>query len=175
MPYIAGRQVAVADHSRRFLQIRDQGWREAADVENRRESDTDTRFPERARASEGSATPAADAEDYHFGDEPVPFYAVAVAAARSSVVADPRFVFAGTEVRMSVTLAIDPTSNDAAAGRRRSRASSRLSRFTTGRWITRRRPTTTSCERSCAVPAGNSAWRSHRKPRSSSTRCAASS
>ena len=42
-------------------------------------------------------------------------------------------------------------------------------------WTTRRRPTTTSCGRSCAAPAGNWAWRSRRRPRSRSTRCARSS
>jgi hypothetical protein len=57
----------------------------------------------------------------------------------------------------------------AAAGRRLSRASSRRSRSTIARWITRPRPPATSCERSCAAPAGNSAWRSRRRPRSSST------
>jgi hypothetical protein len=111
---MAGRQVAAADHSRRFLQIRDQGWREAAGVENRREWDTDARFPERRARIGGPRAPRGRRRGLplgdEFGDEPVPFYARRNRRRRDGVSSTiPRFVFARPEARTSVTLAIDPS------------------------------------------------------------------
>jgi hypothetical protein len=87
---MAGRQVAVADHSRRFLQMRDQGWREAAGVENRREWDADARFPERrARIGGQRDPPRPTPRTNHSATSPYRSTPSQSPAARSSIVDDP--------------------------------------------------------------------------------------